>query len=283
MSCAAGPLGKSAEAAGTASLKSVSGIFSYSSTRGLFAGVSLEMGGFIALSDLNKKVYGPSATADQILSGHTDGSMPPFAAPLMTILKSKVFSTGTSAGDSEYYNDIPVYADDSTPETSASNSPMGARQDSTSASDNTYPIRNYGEDQKPPVRTNSWQTSATTNRTNQSVSFDNLDSKPRVNTSSLSKPSISGLSATKSPPPPIPMGLKPKIGSTSALSPPALGRDQVRAKFTFDADQPGDLSFKKGDIITIIKKTNNETDWWTGRIGLREGVFPSNYIEKPTI
>jgi len=79
------------------------------------------------------------------------------------------------------------------------------------------------------------------------------------------------------------MGLKPKIGSTSALSPPALGRDQVRAKFTFDADQPGDLSFKKGDIITIIKKTNNETDWWTGRIGLREGVFPSNYIEKPTI
>jgi len=42
VSLAAGPVGRNAEAAGAASLKSVAGIFSYSKTRGLFAGVSLE-------------------------------------------------------------------------------------------------------------------------------------------------------------------------------------------------------------------------------------------------
>ena len=52
------------------------------------------------------------------------------------------------------------------------------------------------------------------------------------------------------------------------------------ALFTFDAAQPGDLGFKKGDMITIIKRTENATDWWTGRIGDREGIFP-RYVLSP--
>lgn len=42
VSIAAGPVGRNAEAAGAASLKGVAGVFSYSKTKGLFAGVSLE-------------------------------------------------------------------------------------------------------------------------------------------------------------------------------------------------------------------------------------------------
>jgi hypothetical protein len=34
------------------------------------------------------------------------------------------------------------------------------------------------------------------------------------------------------------------------------------ALFTFEADQPGDLGFKKGDIITVTKKTDKAEDWW---------------------
>lgn len=41
---------------------------------------------------------------------------------------------------------------------------------------------------------------------------------------------------------------------------------------------PGDLSFKEGDIIEIIEKTN--ADWWMGRLNGREGLFPSNYVEE---
>jgi hypothetical protein len=39
---AAGPIGRNAEAAGSASFKHIAPIYSYSKTRGLFAGVSLE-------------------------------------------------------------------------------------------------------------------------------------------------------------------------------------------------------------------------------------------------
>jgi hypothetical protein len=53
-----------------------------------------------------------------------------------------------------------------------------------------------------------------------------------------------------------------------------LRQDQAVALFTFDADQEGDLGFKKGEIITIMKRTEKAEDWWTGRIGDRVGIFP---------
>jgi len=34
------------------------------------------------------------------------------------------------------------------------------------------------------------------------------------------------------------------------------------AVFSFDSEQPGDLGFKKGDIIAIVKKTDSTNDWW---------------------
>ncbi|KAH9845071.1 SH3 domain-containing protein, partial [Teratosphaeria destructans] len=80
----------------------------------------------------------------------------------------------------------------------------------------------------------------------------------------------------KSPAPGRPAAPKPIFGGakTGGAEP-----GQAIAKFTFDADQPGDLGFKKGEIITIVKRTESEADWWTGRIGAREGIFPSNYVE----
>ena len=37
--------------------------------------------------------------------------------------------------------------------------------------------------------------------------------------------------------------------------------NQAVALFTFEADQPGDLGFKKGDIITVTK-TGKADGWW---------------------
>ncbi|XP_062511538.1 intersectin-1-like [Corticium candelabrum] len=39
----------------------------------------------------------------------------------------------------------------------------------------------------------------------------------------------------------------------------------------------GDLSFKAGDIINV---TQMKGEWWTGTIGDRKGIFPSNYVKK---
>ena len=49
------------------------------------------------------------------------------------------------------------------------------------------------------------------------------------------------------------------------------------AMYPYDSNEPGDLSFVAGEAIMVIKK---EGDWWTGTIGLRSGVFPSNYVQK---
>lgn len=41
----------------------------------------------------------------------------------------------------------------------------------------------------------------------------------------------------------------------------------------------GDLSFKTNDRIEIVKKTESQEDWWTGRLNGAEGVFPGNYVQ----
>lgn len=55
VSVAAGPVGRNAEASGAASLRSVAGIFSYSKTKGLFAGVSLEGSVIVERKDADRK------------------------------------------------------------------------------------------------------------------------------------------------------------------------------------------------------------------------------------
>jgi hypothetical protein len=52
-------------------------------------------------------------------------------------------------------------------------------------------------------------------------------------------------------------------------SPPPLPKkpiNKVIAKYDFTAQEEGDLSFRKGDIIKIINKTDNDTDWWQGEL-----------------
>ncbi|KAF5342321.1 hypothetical protein D9611_001492 [Ephemerocybe angulata] len=43
-------------------------------------------------------------------------------------------------------------------------------------------------------------------------------------------------------------------------------------------EDPKDLTFHAGDIIEIIEETN--ADWWKGRFNGREGLVPSNYVQK---
>ncbi|KAJ6468468.1 hypothetical protein C8R45DRAFT_1018912 [Mycena sanguinolenta] len=70
--------------------------------------------------------------------------------------------------------------------------------------------------------------------------------------------------------------------STGPPSYPQTPAGHVRAKalwdFNEDEQNPQDLSFRAGDTIEIIQETNS--DWWTGRLNGREGVFPANYVEK---
>eukprot|EP01010_Urceolus_cornutus_P003472 NODE_489_length_1614_cov_275.595527_g372_i0.p1 GENE.NODE_489_length_1614_cov_275.595527_g372_i0~~NODE_489_length_1614_cov_275.595527_g372_i0.p1 ORF type:complete len:512 (-),score=105.62 NODE_489_length_1614_cov_275.595527_g372_i0:77-1525(-) len=63
----------------------------------------------------------------------------------------------------------------------------------------------------------------------------------------------------------------------------------LRAKFDYTADPkiPKQLSFKKGDLITITSHGDSHRDgsdgWWHGRVGDSSavGFFPYNYVEAP--
>lgn len=61
--------------------------------------------------------------------------------------------------------------------------------------------------------------------------------------------------------------VRPQIAST-------LSR---RASFFF-IQEPNDLSFSAGEIVEIVDETN--ADWWTGKCRGRQGLFPSNHVEK---
>jgi amphiphysin len=72
----------------------------------------------------------------------------------------------------------------------------------------------------------------------------------------------------KKPPPPPPP--KPSISPKP---------DFVIAKYDFAGENDGDLAFKTGDRIKIIKKTNNVEDWWEGECNGSRGMFPRNYCD----
>lgn len=287
VSIAAGPIGRNAEAAGAASLRSVAGIFSYSKTKGLFAGVSLEGSGIIERRDANEKLYGRRWTARELLSGQVPP--PPAAEPLMRVLNSRVFAgvAGANAPPDAMYNDIPVYDDRHEDVVWQGNrgSAYGEGVRSNRTGQQTSDNDNYQYSDRP-NRASTWQDDvydrqagsggnlgrSNTTRANPNETFDNLQNRQRSSTfgDDYSYSDNNNRNSVGSSKPSRPTAPKPVFGQKKA----SLGADQAIAKFTFEPDQPGDLGFKKGEIITILKRTDNPTDWWTGKVGGREGIFP---------
>ncbi|KAI0542688.1 hypothetical protein GGR58DRAFT_451568 [Xylaria digitata] len=70
----------------------------------------------------------------------------------------------------------------------------------------------------------------------------------------------------KKPPPPPPKRIPSK-----------RLEEFVVAQYAFSGQGAGDLSFREGDRIKIVKKTDTLDDWWVGELGGVEGSFPANY------
>ena len=70
------------------------------------------------------------------------------------------------------------------------------------------------------------------------------------------------------PPPP-----KPKPSRLSG----APAAEMVTALYDYEAQAEGDLSFTAGDTIEIIERSSNENEWWTGRVGVKQGQFPGKH------
>ena len=83
-----------------------------------------------------------------------------------------------------------------------------------------------------------------------------------------SNSSIAAIAASKKKPPPPPTKRMPSI------------QDQwVTALYDFAGQGQGDLAFKEGDQIKVVKKTNSTDDWWEGELKGVKGSFPANYCQ----
>lgn len=83
---------------------------------------------------------------------------------------------------------------------------------------------------------------------------------------------LNGIAAKKKAPPPPPPKPKPK--------PPMPPRPDefVMARYAFAGQGEGDLSFREGERIRVVKRTGTDQDWWVGELaGGARGNFPANY------
>ncbi|KAI9884102.1 MAG: hypothetical protein M1823_004106 [Watsoniomyces obsoletus] len=78
---------------------------------------------------------------------------------------------------------------------------------------------------------------------------------------------MSAVAAKKKPPPPPP----PKRGHSLGM--------WVTALYSFEGQTAGDLSFKQGDKIRVMRRTESTDDWWEGELRGAKGSFPANYCQ----
>lgn len=372
ISVAAGPLGRNAEVAGSASRSSVAAIFSYSKTKGLFAGVSLEGSVLIERREANRKFYGKDCTAKLILSGRVEP--PPEADVLFRVLESRAFrSSRDDYGGDDFYDDIPDDISDSSSSYSRGRSSRknSVRRGYDDYDDDDYDYEygsyrsNNGGERPPPNRSSkpSWQDdyydepsnisrrnttssrvrgspSATTARRggyddydddedidrlgdrfsktglrssntgghnrptapkprwkNETPGYDEYSSSSRVNNSrryddddddyyydgNSRRPSSRGFTKASNSSAPQRYDEERRIEKDREVErrreASTAGGEKAVALYTFNGEQGGDLDFRKGDIITIVKRSESKDDWWTGRRGNIEGIFPANYVE----
>ncbi|THH27389.1 hypothetical protein EUX98_g6798 [Antrodiella citrinella] len=75
----------------------------------------------------------------------------------------------------------------------------------------------------------------------------------------------------------------------AAVTPPPVRREvptppsrlqKAKALWAYNEDgqEVNDLSFSPGEIVEIVDETN--ADWWTGKCRGKQGLFPSNHVEK---
>ncbi|KAI9205745.1 uncharacterized protein BJ171DRAFT_422673 [Polychytrium aggregatum] len=228
LSIAAGPVGRSTEAAATG--LSLAPIYSYSKSKGLFAGLSLEGSAIVARNEANSRFYNRAVNPLDLANGTIEP--PAMADPLYRALNRRFGEERVLAPSAR---GIKAYA-----QLGRSFTAKGAQQGAQASPSQSFGGPSYG-----------------------SAHDDRLSSEYDAK---------SATSPGSEPMPAYTPALPPRTGTLQSSQPRAM------ALFDYDPEQEGDLGFKKGDIITITESSGNVQDWWTGRIGERQGQFPANYV-----
>ncbi|KAI7882371.1 DUF500-domain-containing protein [Lichtheimia hyalospora FSU 10163] len=259
-SLAAGPMGRNAEASGTASLKHISAVYSYSKTKGLFAGVSLEGSVILTRNDANEKLYGQRVTAKELLNGSV--APPPEADMLYRALNAKFHTLGNTGA---------MYARNSAEgspraynfKSSNISAPGTIRQPPPLRNPPSAPAPTSSYNNQPPPPYTAPPTTNNNYYGQEKSNYHHQPPPPQPATYATPSPPVA---TSRAPPPPPPPFRKPQ-------------QPTARALYDFTGEQDGDLSFREGEVITIVEKSDSQDDWWTGIAGGKQGIFPANYVQ----
>ncbi|KAF5377181.1 hypothetical protein D9615_006335 [Tricholomella constricta] len=339
LSLALGPLGRNGEALGSLNTSGkVAAMYSYSKTRGLFGGISVEGSVIVERQDANAIAYRSPVTARMLLGGAVPppewssfliqtlesctglpggrkwvqegsadgpyafgGMASPGTEPNPTYLRKKrkdnrpsfpPNSWGNSKETGSYFSST-----ESVPQTSGRGRVAAWDQD-----DPAFPFEARFESDfvsAPQPTRHSRLTQSVSNSslpTPLDMSYDNPSPSSRMHSRSYSMASprhrnsshVNDFAASAGSDSrsrfsaynddlPLPY-IVPKPELTKPLQ-PHEGIARAIALYNFQAVESGDLSFSKGDVIVIVQKSNSNDDWWTGKIGSRQGIFPANFVE----
>ncbi|GJJ09572.1 hypothetical protein Clacol_003795 [Clathrus columnatus] len=235
VSIALGPLGRNSEAASSVNTDGrVAMMYSYSQTRGLFGGVSIEGSVIVERQDANASAYGPSVTCKMLLNGAIRA--PSWADELHRTLEACTGLPGgrTWIADSPNGIEAQKYVFGSAAVRSPELSPKRKR------SSGFFPPTAWGK------RKDSGSFFETENDKDSSSGMTNH------RYSVFDKNKDDHLWSA-----PIQEG--PNVRSGESLSDVVIAK--AVAQYDFQALQPGDLGFKKGDTISVIIKSDKVDDW----------------------
>ncbi|XP_070564921.1 SH3 domain-containing YSC84-like protein 1 [Ptychodera flava] len=264
-SVAAGPMGRSVE--GDLAARSATAIYTYSKTKGLYAGISLEGAGLIERKSSNAKLYGMEIRAVDILGGKIPP--PPEADVLYESLNSHI-SAGKKAALKMAEKEARKRAAKELEKQGVSESTVTRwknmsfrskdKKKSSDAADggNSSPGTSSAPS-SPEKRHSTYRTTSTTKST-YSTKVSRSQSTRSTEIPSYRK-SQSSLTT---------------IGASEAEWNRA---PQCKAMYNFTAILPCDLTFKKGDVIELLTRTDTQDDWWEGNVHGKTGIFPANYVK----
>ncbi|KAJ3813052.1 hypothetical protein F5876DRAFT_35987 [Lentinula aff. lateritia] len=310
-SIAVGPLGRNGEASGSLnSSGKVAAMYSYSKTRGLFGGISVEGSVIVERQDANIQAYeNDSVTAKLLLSGSIEA--PPWASTLTKTLEACTGMPGNRPWIDDSRDDVGyAFGGLASPgaETAAT-----LRKTRKGGDRSPYPPASWGEpkssgsyfDSRINAGSNDYTNGTNTFGTRFESDYSPEEDLRRPNRMSLYTPKeqgdpfaslgdLSGHGRSMSMASPSPFSSTMDVMSISSpttntqqyiapkpgLAKPLLRHEGVaRAIALYNFDGSGDLSLKKGDVIVITKKSESSDDWWTGKIDNRKGIFPANFVE----
>lgn len=119
----------------------------------------------------------------------------------------------------------------------------------------TQDYSNSGENPPPPYSSNALSPTLSDSKTG---------GVARANSTSSSWGTVAKAKGAAPPPP------KPKPSRLSVVP----GAETATALYDFEAQAADDLSFSKDDVIEIVSRTQNENEWWTGKLRGKTGQFP---------